>query len=212
MDAPTLDYEKASSVFAQGGLIAGVDEVGRGPLAGPVVAAAVMLDFQKIPEGLADSKKLTLKKRTALEAAIRQHAVAVATGMATVREIDRLNILQASLLAMRRALEVLHPTPAFSLIDGNRLPDALPCPAQTVIKGDSRSASIAAASIIAKVFRDRLMTQLHQDFPAYGWDRNAGYGVAHHLAALDLVGASPHHRRSFAPVAKVLAKNRLINT
>jgi len=187
------------------GLVCGVDEVGRGPLAGPVVAAAVILKPEKIPVGLNDSKKLSEKKRNALYDLIMQEAVAVSVAEATVAEIDQINILQASLLAMRRAVEQLDTVPSGALVDGNKDPN-LGLPTRTLVKGDGRSLSIAAASIVAKVFRDRLMKNLAEDFPDYGWDKNAGYGVAKHMAALKLVGASPHHRRSFAPIRKILSE------
>ena len=186
-----------------GAHVCGVDEVGRGPLAGPVVAAAVILNPDMIPLGLDDSKKLSAKKRATLYDLITAEAVAVSVAEATVAEIDEINILQASLLAMRRAVAGLSVPPASALVDGNKDP-SLEMPTQTLIKGDGRSLSIAAASIIAKVFRDKLMEKLGEDFPDYGWEQNAGYGVAKHMAALALVGASPHHRRTFAPIRKIL--------
>jgi len=196
---------EAAMLKAERGFVCGVDEVGRGPLAGPVVAAAVILKPEKIPAGLNDSKKLSEKKRNALYDLIMQEAVAVSVAEATVAEIDQINILQASLLAMRRAVERLDMVPGGALVDGNKDPN-LGLPTRTLIKGDGRSLSIAAASIVAKVFRDRLMKNLAKDFPDYGWEQNAGYGVVKHMAALKLVGASPHHRRSFAPIRKILSE------
>ena len=199
---PDWRAEEALTVTGTGP-VCGVDEVGRGPIAGPVVAAAVILDPDAIPDGLDDSKKLTAKRRERLYAALYAQAVAVSVAEASVAEIDRLNILAASLLAMRRAVAGLPVAPAAALVDGNQDP-GLDMPTQLLVKGDSRSLSIAAASIVAKVFRDRLMARLSRDHPQYGWERNAGYGVPKHMAALRLVGASPHHRRSFAPVRAVL--------
>ena len=184
--------------------VCGVDEVGRGPWAGPVVAAAVILDRDWDADGVDDSKRLTAAARIQLRREIEAHAE-IGTGQASVYEIDRLNILNATLLAMRRAVATLPRVPECALVDGNRLPD-LPCPAQAVTRGDARSLSIAAASIVAKVERDRLMARLAADFPGYGWERNAGYGTPEHAAALERLGVTPHHRRSFAPVARRLAK------
>lgn len=186
--------------------ICGVDEVGRGPLAGPVVAAAVILDPAAVPAGLDDSKKLTSNKRDALYAAIKEHAVAYSIAEATVAEIDEINILQASLLAMRRAVASLSVRPHGALVDGNKDPGLDGLPTRTLIKGDGRSLSIAAASILAKVFRDQLMAELGKEFPEYGWAQNAGYGVAKHLDALSLVGVTPHHRRTFAPIRDILGE------
>ena len=185
--------------------VCGVDEVGRGPLAGPVVAAAVILDPDNIPDGLNDSKKLSAKKRDALVGLITSSALAVSIAEASVAEIDEINILQASMLAMRRAVSGLALTPQAALVDGNRAP-GLQIPTRTLIKGDARSLSIAAASIIAKVFRDDLMKNLGEKHPEYGWGQNAGYGVAKHLAALKLVGITPHHRKSFAPIRQILSE------
>ncbi len=196
---------EAHMMSAEGGLVCGVDEVGRGPLAGPVVAAAVILDPEDIPEGLNDSKKLSEKKRQTLYGLIQEKALAVSIAEATVAEIDEINILQASMLAMRRAVEGLEVKPSGALVDGNRDP-GLGMPTRTLIKGDGRSLSIAAASIIAKVFRDDLMKKLDSEFPDYGWAQNAGYGVAKHLAALRLVGATRHHRRTFAPIRQILSE------
>jgi ribonuclease HII len=183
--------------------VAGVDEAGRGPLAGPVVAAAVILDPARVPPGLDDSKKLTARARDRLFAALLDGA-SVSVAQASVEEIDRLNILRASHLAMRRALQGLALPPAHALIDGHLLPQGLPCPATAVIGGDARCLSIAAASIVAKVTRDRGMVALAQQYPGYGWDRNMGYPTADHRAALIRLGITPHHRRSFAPVHNLL--------
>lgn len=181
------------------GRVCGVDEAGRGPLAGPVVAAAVILDPERLPAGIDDSKKLTPTRREALYDAIRGSAIASAVALADVAEIERLNILQATMLAMRRAVEQLSPAPAFALIDGNRLP-SLPCPAEAVIGGDARSLSIAAASILAKVTRDRIMREIAGEYPGYGFENHMGYGTPAHLEALNRLGPTPHHRLGFAPV------------
>ena len=183
--------------------IAGVDEVGRGPLAGPVTAAAVLLDPARIPAGLNDSKVLTAARRTALAAELAEVAL-VCVAHASVEEIDALNILRASHLAMCRAVAGLAVPPDHVLIDGNMIPRDLACPAEAIVKGDARCLSIAAASIMAKVARDAIMVDLAQQFPAYGWDRNAGYPTAAHLKVLKSHGATPHHRRSFAPVHNIL--------
>lgn len=187
--------------------IAGVDEVGRGPYAGPVTAAAVVLDLSRIPEGLNDSKKLTARRREALAEAIYDSAE-VSIAEASVEEIDRLNILAASHLAMCRAIAGLGTLPDLALIDGNRLPADLPCAGQTVIRGDALSVSIAAASIVAKIGRDARMAALAQQHPGYGWDRNAGYGTKEHQNALLDLGVTPHHRRSFAPIRKILMQGK----
>jgi ribonuclease HII len=181
------------------GLVAGVDEVGRGPLAGPVVAAAVILDPQRPLVGLADSKKLSEKRREALAAEIRARALAWSLGRAEVEEIDRLNILQASLLAMRRAVEALDPAARLALVDGNRCPQ-LSCAAQAVVGGDARVPCISAASILAKVARDAEMAELDQRYPGYGLAGHKGYPTKAHLLALGTLGVSPIHRRSFRPV------------
>jgi len=185
------------------GLIAGVDEVGRGPLAGPVVAAAVILDPSCPIEGLADSKKLSEARREALAEEIREKALAWALGRCEPQEIDRLNILQASLLAMRRAVLALDPAPAHALIDGNRCPE-LPCTAEAIVKGDATEPAISAASILAKVVRDQEMVALDRAFPDYGFAGHKGYPTADHLAALQRVGPCAHHRQSFAPVRRLL--------
>jgi ribonuclease HII len=210
--APTFpDFSFESAALARGALcIAGVDEVGRGPLAGPVTAAAVILDPAHIPVGLNDSKKLTQARREGLSAEL--HAIAhVSIAHATVEEIDALNILRASHLAMTRAIAGLPRIPDHLLIDGNQLPRGLSCPAETIVKGDARSLSIAAASIVAKVARDKLMVILAQQHPGYGWETNAGYGTAAHLTALLNLGPTPHHRRSFAPVHNILYQDKSIS-
>jgi ribonuclease HII len=184
-------------------LIAGVDEVGRGPLAGPVTAAAVILAPARVPEGLADSKQLTEKRRAALYDEIFALAT-VSIAHASVEEIDRLNILRASHLAMERAVAGLALAPDHLLIDGNMIPRGLTVSAEAIIKGDARSLSISAASIVAKVCRDRLMVDLAQHHPGYGWERNAGYPSPAHKEALRNLGVTPHHRRSFKPVHNIL--------
>jgi len=185
------------------GLVAGVDEAGRGPLAGPVVAAAVILNRLKIPKGLNDSKQLSAERRDELYSHIMFSALAVGVGEASVDEIDLINIRQATHMAMARAVRALKFQPAFALVDGNDAPP-LPCPCETIVEGDAKSLSIAAASIIAKVTRDRMMAALAREFPPYGWERNAGYGTREHQAALALYGVTPHHRRSFAPIRRLL--------
>ena len=186
----------------RGDLLAGVDEVGRGPLAGDVVAAAVILDPARPIEGLADSKKLSEKKREQLFELICERALSFAIARADVAEIDRLNILHASLLAMRRAVEQLSVQPEFVLVDGNKKPDwQYPC--DTVVKGDGRVAAIAAASILAKVTRDREMVVLDKVYPGYGLAGHKGYPTKAHLQALEQLGASPIHRQSFAPVKQL---------
>ncbi len=188
-------------------LIAGVDEVGRGPLAGPVVAAAVILDPKHPIEGITDSKKLSEKKRVRLAEIIKNHAYAWALGRAEVDEIDAINILQASLLAMRRAVLALPVQPDRVLVDGKQVPD-LPMPAQAVIQGDLSEPCIGAASIIAKVHRDAEMDALHARFPGYGWARNKGYPTKEHRQALIDLGLTEVHRRSFGPVKKVMLDNK----
>jgi len=191
-----------------GGRVCGVDEVGRGPLAGPVMAAAVILDPDNIPPGLNDSKKLSAKKRQILYPLIMATSH-VGLGEASVEEIDRLNILQASLLAMRRAVENLPLKADHALVDGNHLPELI-CPASAIIKGDSKSLSIAAASIIAKINRDFLMAKMAEKYPEYGWQTNAGYGSRHHMEALRLVGPCDFHRKSFAPIRKLMTQQNTI--
>jgi ribonuclease HII len=200
MDIPHFDFECAA--FARGLIrVAGIDEVGRGPLAGPVTAAAVILHPDRIPPGLRDSKQLTAARREALAAQIMACAE-VSIAHATVDEIDRLNILHAALLAMDRAAAGLGAD--HHLIDGNKIPPGLRGRAEWIVNGDARSLSIAAASIVAKVTRDRVMVDLAQQHPGYGWDRNAGYPTPEHLDALKKLGVTPAHRRSFAPVYKML--------
>ena len=185
------------------GLVAGVDEAGRGPLAGPVIAAAVILDELQPIRGLADSKKLSPKTRERLFDEIRAKALCCCIAEASVEEIDRLNILQATLLAMRRAVEGLRLRPHRVLVDGNRLP-TLSVPAEAIVQGDAKVQAISAASILAKVYRDRLCAQLHERHPQYGFDAHKGYATEVHLAALRKHGACIEHRRSFAPVRAVL--------
>jgi ribonuclease HII len=198
------DFSAEQALLDQGlRRICGVDEVGRGPWAGPVVAAAVVLNPARVPDGLNDSKKLTAAKRAALYDALLLCAE-VSIAEATVAEIDRLNILRASLLAMERAVAGLAAKPDFALVDGNRLPAALPCPARSVVGGDAKVLSIAAASIVAKVHRDRLMADLARVHPQYGWHSNAGYGTPTHQQGLAAAGVTPHHRRSFRPVREYL--------
>lgn len=184
-------------------LICGVDEVGRGPLAGPVVAAAVILDPQRPISGLADSKKLSEKRREQLYAEIHEHALCWSLGRAEVQEIDQINILQASLLAMQRAVHGLKLTPQHALVDGNRLPP-LKCSAEAIVKGDAKVACISAASIIAKVSRDREMVLMDAAYPGYGLARHKGYPTRQHLQALQDLGVTPQHRRSFGPVRRLL--------
>lgn len=198
---PHYDYE-LQWLSANTGAIAGVDEAGRGPLAGPVFAAAVILDAKHIPKGIDDSKKLSERVRENLYAEIVANALA-GIGEASVEEIDRLNIRQATHLAMARAVKALRISPSFALVDGNDAP-ALPCPCDTIVGGDAHSLSIAAASIIAKVARDRVMKTLDAEFPDYGWRSNKGYGTKNHLEALTRHGPCPHHRRSFAPIHQML--------
>lgn len=190
-------------------MVCGVDEAGRGPWAGPVVAAAVVLDPGRVPPGLDDSKKLSAARREQLAAAIRAEAVAFAVAEATVAEIDALNILAATLLAMRRAVDSLcgqlGGMPDLALVDGNRAP-ALACPVRTLVGGDGLSASVAAASILAKTVRDRHMAALEASCPGYGFAAHKGYGVAAHAEALARLGPSIHHRTSFKPVAMALAR------
>ena len=200
-EQPDLSLERAA-----GGRVAGVDEAGRGPWAGPVVAAAVVLSTGELSPQLraaiTDSKLLTAERRAALQPAILACADA-ALGIASVAEIDSMNILQATLLAMRRAAARLAHAPHLALVDGNRAP-RLPCEVRTVVGGDRKSLSVAAASIVAKVTRDRLMARLAADYPGYGWERNAGYGTAAHQAALARLGPCVHHRRSFRPIRELL--------
>ncbi len=199
-----LRAEQAALLWGATGLVAGVDEAGRGPLAGPVVAAAVILDERKPILGLADSKVLTARRREQLFDEIRAKALCCSVAQASVEEIDTINILQATLLAMRRAVEGLRLKPGLVLVDGNRLP-VLTMRAEAIVKGDSTVAAISAASILAKVTRDRWCTELDAQYPQYGFAAHKGYGTAEHLLALQAHGACPQHRKTFGPVAKVLA-------
>ncbi|MDA1090203.1 MAG: ribonuclease HII [Proteobacteria bacterium] len=202
---PDFRYEDAARAAGHG-LICGVDEAGRGPWAGPVVAGAVILDRATLPldlaDGLDDSKKLKPARRRELLGQLQGVAV-IGVGIADVVEIDDLNILQATMLAMTRAVEGLSDIPDMALIDGNRAPK-IGCATQCVVKGDAKSLSIAAASIVAKVTRDKIMTDLAGAFPGYGWEHNAGYGTKEHQGALALLGVTPEHRRSYAPIRKIL--------
>ncbi len=190
-------------------LIAGVDEAGRGPWCGPVVAGAAILDPQNIPQelldGLDDSKKLKPAKREVLFEMLQRHAV-IGVGQASAEEIDEINILAATMLAMKRAIEDLGQQIDYALIDGNKVPE-LVCAAEAVVKGDGRSFSIAAGSIVAKVTRDRIMAALAKEFPEYGWETNSGYGTKVHQEALKKYGVTPHHRRSYRPIANILGQN-----
>ena len=209
-DILTPDYSLETSALSRGArVIAGVDEVGRGPLAGPVTAAAVILDASRIPNGLNDSKKLTAKRREALSEELE--AVAhISVAHASVEEIDSLNILRASHLAMERAVEGLPVTPDYLLIDGNLIPRGLSIPSEAVVRGDARSFSIAAASIVAKLCRDRIMWDLAQHYPGYGWETNMGYPSKSHRLALENLGVTPHHRRSFKPVHNILYQDKTV--
>lgn len=198
---PTFELE-AEAGRAGHALVCGIDEAGRGPWAGPVVAAAVILNPPDVPNGLDDSKKLSARRRETLYAEIKD-SCRVGVGIAEVERIDRDNILQATFWAMAEAVRALGGA-SFALVDGKLLP-TLPCPATAVVKGDGRSLSIAASSIIAKVTRDRIMRELSARHPGYGWERNMGYGTAEHAAALRRLGVSTHHRRSFKPIRALLA-------
>ncbi|MDP5366863.1 MAG: ribonuclease HII [Paracoccaceae bacterium] len=209
MNGPDFSFEDA--LIAQGlTRIAGVDEVGRGPLAGPVTAAAVVLDPARLPEGLNDSKVLTARRREALLEAIMTSAE-VSIAHASVAEIDEINILRASHLAMERAIAGLARPPDHVLIDGNLIPRGLALPATAIVKGDARSLSIAAASIVAKITRDAIMWDLAQQFPGYGWETNAGYPSKSHRLALQDLGVTPHHRRSFKPVHNILYQHKNVS-
>jgi len=197
VESPTFGIEDEFS-----GIVAGVDEAGRGPWAGPVVAAAVILDRAATPDGLRDSKTLSEKRRRALAASLWQSA-RIGVGVASVDEIDSMNILRASLLAMARAVANLPIAPDIAIVDGHIKPK-LTCPAYTVIKGDAKSMSIAAASIIAKTTRDRMMLELARDYPNYHWHSNKGYAAPAHRAALAEFGVTPHHRRTFSPIHNML--------
>jgi ribonuclease HII len=183
-------------------IVAGIDEAGRGPWAGPVVAAAVVLNKDNLPIGINDSKKLSIKKRDELFNNI-QNLAQIGIGIASVEEIDTLNILQATMLAMQRAVDNLPAMPDVALIDGNKSP-ILPCYTETIIQGDSKCLSIAAASIIAKVTRDRIMEELAKEYNMYGWERNAGYGTKDHIKGLEEYGVSKYHRKSYAPIKKII--------
>ena len=205
MLAPMPDYSYENEYGrAKGRVICGVDEVGRGPLAGPVVSAAVILPPKGLPEEIEilvkDSKKLTPKKREALYPILTTHCV-YALGECNIKEIDHLNILNAALLSMNRAIKALAQQPDHALIDGNKIPPGLLCKATPIIKGDDKSLSIAAASIIAKVTRDNFMKKLAEDHPHYGWEKNAGYGTKIHMQGIEKYGITAWHRRSFAPIA-----------
>jgi ribonuclease HII len=203
MDQPNLVFENAA--IARGFLrVCGIDEAGRGPWAGPVVAAAVILDFVHIPVGLNDSKKLNEAKREALFAPILKHAD-FGIGIVEASEIDAINILQATFLAMSRAVSGLKNPPDYALVDGNRAPN-LPCQVEPIIEGDGKSLSIAAASIIAKVTRDRLMVAMDHSYPGYGFARHKGYGTAAHAAALARLGPCAEHRMSFKPIKALLVR------
>ncbi len=200
-----MQAEQATLIWDVPGLIAGVDEAGRGPLAGPVVAAAVILDERTPIRGLADSKQLSPRRREQLYDEIRGKALCCSIAQASVEEIDRLNILQATMLAMQRAVQGLRLKPTKVLVDGNRLP-SLDVRAEAVVSGDALVPAISAASILAKVTRDRLLDELHAMHPAYGFDRHKGYGTAQHLLALQTLGPLEAHRRSFAPVARAVQR------
>jgi ribonuclease HII len=208
---PSPDYSLETSLLLRGASrVAGVDEVGRGPLAGPVLAAAVRLDPRAIPEGLDDSKRLSASKRERLSAQILATAD-VCIARAEVEEIDELNILRASHLAMHRAVAGLRMRPDHILIDGNLIPRDIRVDATAVVKGDALSLSIAAASIVAKVARDRIMVDLAQQFPGYGWETNMGYPTAAHRTALEMLGVTPHHRRSFRPVYNIWYQEKTVS-
>ncbi len=206
-----LHAEQVPLAWDTPGLLAGVDEAGRGPLAGPVVAAAVILDERRPIPGLADSKTLTALQRERLSEQILARALCCSVAQATVEEIDTHNILQATMIAMRRAVEGLRLKPAKVLVDGNRLP-RLDVLAEAIVRGDARVRAISAASILAKVHRDRLCQDLHQEFPHYGFAGHKGYGTKAHLDALLRHGACVHHRRSFSPVAAALARGPMAST
>ena len=211
MAGPSPDFHAELAAMATGfARVAGVDEAGRGPLAGPVTAAAVVLDPADIPAGLNDSKRLTAHRREALYAEIMAKAE-VSVAHASVAEIDELNILRAAHLAMERAVAGLGSPPDHVLIDGNMIPAGLSVPAAAIIGGDGRSLSIAAASIVAKTCRDRIMVDLAQQYPGYGWEKNAGYPSKSHKSALQNLGVTPHHRRSFRPVHNILYQEHFVS-
>jgi ribonuclease HII len=204
---PSSLYERAARKRGYE-VVAGIDEAGRGPWAGPVYAAAAIVDTRKIAKkglsALDDSKKLTPETRAELFERLKEGAV-VGIGWATVQEIDRLNILWATMLAMQRAVAALPAVPQYALVDGNRAPE-LPCPSETIVEGDARSFSIAAASVVAKVTRDRIMVELAREYPEYRWESNKGYGTPDHRDALRRLGVTPHHRRSWYPVFNRLSQ------
>ena len=207
MSLPSFDVE--TRLIRKGyKAIAGVDEVGRGCIAGPVTAAAVILNPQKIPSGLNDSKKLNLKNREKIFQSI-QDTCTFCVAHSSVEEIDQINILQATLLSMKRAILGLRIKPDFVLIDGNKNPEGLASNFETIIKGDSKSLSIAAASIVAKITRDRIMSRLDKEFPGYNWSQNAGYPTKMHKSAILDIGITPYHRRSFKPVYNILYKQNI---
>jgi ribonuclease HII len=204
------DFEMERAAMATGRRrIAGVDEVGRGPLAGPVTAAAVILDPERIPPGLNDSKQLSIKRRVALAEMLRDCAE-IGIGHASVEEIEQHNILRASHIAMQRAIAALDPAPDLVLIDGAMVPRGLNVPARPVVKGDTLCLSISAASIVAKIARDRIMVDLAQQHPGYGWETNMGYGSKSHISALQHLGVTPHHRRTFKPVHNMLYQDKIV--
>ena len=203
------DFDAETRLITKGyKAIAGVDEVGRGCIAGPVTAAAVILNPQKIPSGLNDSKKLNLKNREKIFQSI-QDTCAFCVAHSSVEEIDQINILQASLLSMKRAILGLRIKPDFVLIDGNKNPEGLESNFETIIKGDSKSLSIAAASIVAKITRDRIMSRLDKEFPGYNWSQNAGYPTKMHKSAILDIGITPYHRRSFKPIYNILYQENI---
>jgi ribonuclease HII len=191
-------------IITTGILTAGIDEAGRGPLAGPVMAAAVILDLARPIAGLADSKQLSARRRDLLEVEIKEKALAWAVARAEVEEIDTLNILHATMLAMQRAVAALSPAPLLALIDGNRCPSPLPCRAEAIVRGDQTVPAISAASILAKVARDRELLKLEEQYPGYGFAKHKGYPTKDHVAALEKLGVTPIHRRSFEPVRRML--------
>ncbi|WP_195820893.1 ribonuclease HII [Roseobacter sp. MH60115] len=202
------DFEFETAAYAAGASrVAGVDEVGRGPLAGPVTAAAVVLDPASIPEGLNDSKQLSIKKRVYL-AELLTDCAEISVAHASVEEIEQHNILRASHIAMMRAVAGLPDAPDYVLIDGSMIPRGMNIPAQPVVKGDTRCLSISAASIVAKIARDKLMVDLAQQHPGYGWETNMGYGSKSHMSALQNLGPTPHHRRTFKPVHNILYQDK----
>ena len=205
------DYSIETDALSHGFTrIAGVDEVGRGPLAGPVMAAAVVLDPDRLPDGLNDSKKLSAKRRGALLEEIEAYAE-IGIGEACVEEIDTHNILRASHIAMLRAVAALPAPPDYVLVDGTMIPRGLNLPSAAIVKGDGRSISIAAASIVAKIRRDYVMSTLAQHYPGYGWESNAGYPTKCHKMALKNLGVTPHHRRSFKPVHNILCREKNVS-